>query len=397
MRSPIIAAALLTAATTIAQPIISVADGDWNDPATWDCACVPEGIVSVTVAHVVTVTVPDSLLDGDLYIQGDGQLLGTSMVVGGIFFNFGQVTLQVLEIKPGILQPDAVNFGTLAAIRLGLQREAFINVGAITADSIRSDVAWENAPTGSVAAGWLSGPGQVYNRGSVTGSGGFAARFRNDSTITWSGVFSTPFTSANRGSIAIVGDLRIEALLLDSGLILVEGDVRLDGDLWMADDSAYLSIAGDLRINGLLRGAGAVCVTDSTVNSGVITDSVDVCDKSPTSTAPPFLDVDQGVVGPDVRWCTDARCQPVGIDGPDGLRTWSVWPVPSGGVLWTGPVPRAVRQVELIDATGRRIRIHGTRSGEGLQLDLSELAPGPYLLRAVGVPELPTARVLLAR
>ncbi|HMQ74502.1 MAG TPA: hypothetical protein PKE21_05565 [Flavobacteriales bacterium] len=397
MRFPIIAVVLLTAATTFAQPITSVADGDWNDPATWDCACVPDGIVSVTVAHMVTVTQPDSLLDGDLYIQSDGQLLGTSLVVGGIFFNFGQVTLQALEIKPGILQPDAVNFGTLAAIRLGLQREAFTNLGAITADSLRTDVAWENAPVGSVSAGWIAGQGQLDNRGSVTGSGEFAARFRNDSTITWSGLFRTPYTSSNLGSLAVVGELRIESLLLDSGLILVEGDVQLDGDLWMADDSAYLSIAGDLRINGLLRGAGAVCVTDSTVNTGMITDSVDVCDKSPTTTAPPFLDVDQGVVGPDVRWCTDPRCQPVGIDGPDALRTWSVWPVPSRDVLWTGPVPRAVRQVELIDATGRRIRIHATRSGDGLQLDLSALSPGPYLLRAVGEPGLPAARVLLAR
>ncbi|MBK9274404.1 MAG: hypothetical protein IPM49_07675 [Flavobacteriales bacterium] len=397
MRLPIIAVVLLTAATTFGQPITSVADGDWNDPATWDCACVPDGIVSVTVAHMVTVTQPDSLLDGDLYIQSDGQLLGTSLVVGGIFFNFGQVTLQALEIKPGVLQPDAVNFGTLAAIRLGLQREAFTNLGAITADSIRTDVAWENAPVGSVSAGWIAGPGQLDNRGSVTGSGEFAARFRNDSTITWSGLFRAPYTSSNLGNIAVVGELRIESLLLDSGLILVEGDVQLDGDLWMADDSAYLSIAGDLRINGLLRGAGAVCVTDSTVNSGVITDSVDVCDKSPTTTAPPYLDVDQGVVGPDVRWCTDPRCQPVGIDGPQAPRSWSVWPVPSTGRLWTAPVPANVKQVELIDATGRRIRIHATRSGDGLQLDLSALSPGPYLLRAVGEPGLPTARVLLAR
>jgi hypothetical protein len=397
MRPILVALLLQPALPLVAQPITSVADGDWNDPSTWDCACVPDGIVSVTVAHTVIVTQPDSLLDGDLYIQSDGQLLGTSLVVGGIFFNFGQVTLQALEIKPGILQPDAVNFGTLAAIRLGLQREAFTNLGDITADSIRTDVAWENAPVGSVATGWLAGQGQLDNRGSVTGSGTFAARFRNDSSITWSGLFRVPYTSVNLGNIAVVGDLRIEALLQDSGLILVEGDVRLDGDLLLASDSAYLSIAGDLRVAGLLRGAGSVCITDTTVNAGVITDSVDVCDKSPTATAPPYLDVDQGVVGPDVRWCTDPRCLPVGIDGPHAPRNWSVWPVPSAGPLWTAPVPANVKQVELIDATGRRTRRFATRHGEGLLLDLSDLAAGPYLIRLPEAPLLTPARVLVAR
>ncbi|MCC6400187.1 MAG: hypothetical protein IT227_05435 [Flavobacteriales bacterium] len=395
---PILLAVLLPATVPLfAQPISSVADGDWNDPATWDCTCVPDGIVSVTVAHTVTLTVPDTLTDGDLYVQGDGQLFGTSLLLGGIFYNFGEISLQALELRPGLLQPDAVNFGTLAAIRLGLQRAGFTNVGAITADSIRTDVAWENAPVGSVSAGWLAGPGQLDNRGSVTGSGEFAARFRNDSTITWSGLFRAPYTSSNLGNIAVVGDLRIESLLIDSGLILVEGDVRLDGDLWMADDSAYLSIAGDLRIQGLLRGAGSVCITDSTINLGVITDSVDVCDRSATTGTPPFLDVQLGVVGPAVTWCTDPRCQPVGIEGPAPVGSWKVWPIPSAGHVWTGPVPRSVREVVLTDATGRSIHLSATRSGEGLYLDLSDLAPGPYLLRAVGAPALPVARVLLMR
>ncbi|HQW86980.1 MAG TPA: hypothetical protein PLH93_07340, partial [Flavobacteriales bacterium] len=59
---PILLAVLLPATVPLfAQPISSVADGDWNDPATWDCTCVPDGIVSVTVAHTVTLTVPDTL------------------------------------------------------------------------------------------------------------------------------------------------------------------------------------------------------------------------------------------------------------------------------------------------------------------------------------------------
>lgn len=397
MRPILLALMLPVAAPLAAQPITSVADGDWNDPATWDCACVPSGVVSVTVAHTVNITVPDTLADGDLYVQGDGQLFGTSLLLGGIFYNFGEITLQALELRPGLLQPDAVNFGTLAAIRLGVQRDGFANVGAITADSIRSDVQWENTPTGSVATGWLAGPGLVNNRGSVVGSGLFAARFRNDSVITWSGIYRTPYTSTNQGDIAVVGDLRIQSLLIDSGLILVEGDVWLDGVLWLASDSAYLSIAGDLRIQGLLRGAGAVCITDSTINLGVITDSVDVCDRSATTGTPPFLDLQLGVVGPDVTWCTDPHCQPVGIEGPAPVGSWNAWPMPSTGHVWTGPVPRSVREVLLTDATGRSFHLSADRSGEGLYLDLSDLAPGPYLLRAIGASELPVTRVLLAR
>lgn len=397
MRAPITVLTLALALTVRGQFITSVADGAWNDTATWDCGCVPEGFTSVTVAHAVTITVPDSLPGGDLYVQGDGQLLGSSLVVGGIFYNFGAITLQVLELRPGLLQPDAVNFGTLAAIRLGVQRADFYNVGVITVDSLRSDAAWENTATGTVSAGWLAGPGQLDNRGAVSGAGEFAARFRNDSSITWNGLFRAPFTSTNQGSIAVAGELHIESLLVDSGLLQVEGAVRLDGDLWLADDSAYLAVEGDLHILGLLRGAGAVCVTDSTVNLGMIADSVDVCDRSPTTAVPPFLDVDLGVVGPDVRWCTDPRCQPVGIDGPDPARGWSVWPVPSTGVLWTGAVPADVMRVELVDAMGRRTHPPAERDGAGLRIDLMGMAPGPYLLRLPDVPQRPAARVLLCR
>ncbi len=397
MRIALLTALALLPATVAAQAITSVADGDWSDTTTWDCACVPDGIVSVTVAHVVTLTAPDSLIQGDLYVQGNGQLLGTALVVGGIFYNFGQISLQRLELRVGFLQPDAVNFGTLAAIHLLVQREDFHNIGSIIVDSLRSDAPWENTASGTVSAGWLSGPGQLDNRGAVSGAGEFAARFRNDSSITWTGVFRAPYTSTNQGRIEVAGDLRIESMMVDSGPLTVEGDVWIDGDLWLADDSAFLSVEGDLRIQGLLRGAGAVCVSDSTVNLGMIADSVDVCDRSPSTTVPPFLDVDQGVVGPDVSWCTDPRCQPVGIEGPMPVPGWSAWPVPSSGVLWTGAVPGDVQEVLLLDAVGRCTRWPAVRQGQGLRIDLSALAPGPYLLHVPDAPQMPALRVLLSR
>ncbi len=397
MRPLLLITALASAVILAAQPISSVADGDWNDTSTWDCGCIPTGFVSVTIVHAVTVTVPDSLAEGDLYVQPAGQLNGSSLLVGGIFYNFGQVDLDALELRSAALPLDAYNAGVLSAGRFGTQREGFVNAGVLNVDTLRSDAPWENTVTGSVTAAHVSGPGQLWNRGGVTGFGSFAAAFRNDSLITWIGPFTTPHTSLNNGNVVVVGDLRVESFLLDSGLLFVEGDVRVDGDLWLADDTAFLSIAGNLVVAGQLRGAGAVCVTDTTINLGMITDSVDVCDRTPTVALPPFLDVDQGIVGPAVRWCTDPRCQPVGLWEPMERATCRAWPSLTTGPLRVAPVPPGVVAVDLVDAAGRTQRIQGAVHGDGLELDLSGLAAGPYALRVPGMPAIRTLRVVLAR
>lgn len=56
------------------KTIISVADGNWNLPATWSCTCVPTNSNNVVVDDDI-VTVSDAQTINDLSIEGTGQLI----------------------------------------------------------------------------------------------------------------------------------------------------------------------------------------------------------------------------------------------------------------------------------------------------------------------------------
>lgn len=137
----LIAALLFTPAH--AQVVTSVIDGNWTDPATWDCLCVPDTEVvlvqhhvaitgdllfyfdSVHVAPMASLWMPDTnfiivfgkiqnegLMDmrGHFDIIGDMAGSGTT-VMHGVFHNFGELTM-----GPGCtvqVEGDLVNEGVI--------------------------------------------------------------------------------------------------------------------------------------------------------------------------------------------------------------------------------------------------------------------------------------------
>ncbi|PZE18292.1 hypothetical protein DNU06_00205 [Putridiphycobacter roseus] len=54
--------------------IFSVSDGNWSDPSTWNCSCVPSGLNLVTISSFTTVNVDTDGYTKDLTIAGDGEL-----------------------------------------------------------------------------------------------------------------------------------------------------------------------------------------------------------------------------------------------------------------------------------------------------------------------------------
>ncbi len=89
-------------------------NGAWNNPATWDCNCVPSSNSTVTVAHHVTssttvngyasITVTPA---GHLELTGGGSLWATQCVVQGIvscpvYLGLGPMTLSGIVNASGI-------------------------------------------------------------------------------------------------------------------------------------------------------------------------------------------------------------------------------------------------------------------------------------------------------
>ena len=393
-----------------AQTIVtSVADGAWNSASTWDCGCVPAADNTVVVGHAVTLTQNASLTVGLLVVQADGSLTSvgnTGLTHAGEFFNYGLIDLYDLLLAPNIITPDAANFGTLTvAHRFVQSREDFVNTGTIlVTDTLSSGAGWTNAPTGMVTAAVMDGVGPFHNQGLLSGDGHFRVPFVNDSAMVRSGMFTVMGYSISHGAIDHTGTFTVTgsfqmpdsaslqvqgmlAVLLGASFstaanVEVNGDLQLAGVMVLLSDTLLVTLNGDLLVDGILSGAGVLCVTDSTVNHGLITGAIDLCDITRTALDPPFLDLNDGLVDTTVTFCNNPYCMVDGIPDMGAHRSPVVYPVPTDGFCLIAPLPVNGRlELQVTDMLGRAIPVDRVRRGDAVEVDLRGAPNGPLCIR----------------
>ncbi|MBK8341155.1 MAG: hypothetical protein IPK99_14685 [Flavobacteriales bacterium] len=85
---------LLTCAAHAQQTINSVTDGDWWDPATWDCNCVTPDNALVTVDHHVTIDGGVNKSSGSLTVTAGGVIDNYTVIeLGCQVVNYGYMAL----------------------------------------------------------------------------------------------------------------------------------------------------------------------------------------------------------------------------------------------------------------------------------------------------------------
>ena len=381
MRSLALVPAFIYLPCTHAQIVTSVVDGEWHDPLTWDCACVPGGDTSVVIAHAVNIVQPDTLGLGDLILLLNSSLDGSALSHGGPFYNNGFLLVDRFQLRTAAFPLDAVNFGSIEVQRFEQSRDGFVNLGFLVADTLDSYALWENEMEGRLEVDLATGPGTVINHGIIEGTGIWAASLVNDSSFTWIGAIHVQHSSINDGNIALVGDLVLAAGLEQGGLTLVEGTVTVQGDLDLDADTALLSVQGDLINFGTLGGEGVICVSDSTFNGGVISGTLDLCDITRTALAPPFLDVNTGTVGDSVVFCNNGYCEVDAIFEHFAVRVLDAWPSPTSDQVRIAPLPPGgIWSIEAVDPRGAHFPVVAHRSGDGLRVGVGTLPTGFYSL-----------------
>ena len=93
--------------------------------------------------------------------------------------------------------------------------------------------------------------------------------------------------------------------------------------------------------------------------------------------------------------CTTVYAAAVGVaDVAGGVRT-RVWPNPTEGTLWVEGLPPEIKQLELIDVTGRAVCLFPLGPDAVHRLDVSNLRPGLYFLRTNGNASPGALRIVL--
>lgn len=407
MRKFILVATLsFTFAWSSGQVINSVSNGNWFDPDTWDCSCVPGVGSDIVVGHSV-------FADGVVGVQGGSLTVEASAVLsvstGALFLQtdayvMGYIECEFMTVDAGGVS-SLINFGTIDCLVLDVLTDELQNAGYITIqeDMLLSGSA-ENMALGEWDAYDISGSGTFINHGyAVLGTDQFMGRMINDGML----IVDANGAEGYINSITNAGELTLAQMELDtlhnSGVantytlvmgkwyqgqgqlqvIPFGGDLHVEpGAIVTVDAPGWIHVVdGDLYNAGIMAGDGHICVSDITSNIGSIQGMLDVCDGSPTASSPPFIDQNTGTVDTSVTFCESSPCATV---VPEVFAAEAVV-LPAPGmerVILAGLPMDAV--VIVLDAAGRHLISVRTAGGGRMELPVAEIADGIYRVVLIG-------------
>jgi len=322
-------ATLFIALVSIGQT--SVQDGNWMNPLTWDCTCVPNPYftaIDVTIDHTVTVDING----GGLYFEGGTLTIGAN----GTLLQSGDGDLLVhngVTLVNGILD----------------MRRVAIHGGTGTYNGViqNCDSLWNDSST-------------VVNNGTIT---------CYDHQVFGAGEMT------NNGTIRMTHEMNIQGEYINSA----SGVIYIDGDFSNANTfggRALYTNNGDHQVgnnfintvNDTITGTGTICIGNLSTNQGKVLGSLTV------STPSGGFSVNTGVVGSSVSFNTSS-CSLGSIENQ--LNMIELYPNPFLDFIKIEGVKENMT-IELFDLNGRYLQLLVPNQGA---INLSGLENGVYLVK----------------
>ena len=150
----------------VGQTATSITSGNWTNPLTWDCTCVPVNGYTVNVNHNVSLNTSMGFTSGGITIGNSGSLIQDAsanrdiLMNGGSFYNNGTANFRYFMLASGV----GYNYGTFnitAFSTAGL----FYNHGNLFMDSMSVSGAFTNISTGQLYGDSIRNTGVFANDG----------------------------------------------------------------------------------------------------------------------------------------------------------------------------------------------------------------------------------------
>lgn len=374
MKKALFCILLLSTTSAFPQTANSIANGNWTNPFTWDCTCVPTPGYTVVVNHNVTLNTSFAYTSGSITINNGASLLdditGRDIWInGGSLTNNGSLDLHYLWTQAGAFS----NSGTMT-VRSMLSNFSFTNTGTIqNVDSLYTTATITNngsmlnidsitfSGTGSLDNNGTALFNQVTNNGYITNNNAFTfTDITNNGTILNFDTITALNSVWNQGMIFLTNgtyflvnnDILNDDVISGDALISNEGRMRVI-DSWYNFDT----------VRGIM---GSFIVGDTSYNAGRMLQSFDFCDLTPPSTAP-FVDFNTGIISGSITWCQNTSV------GEEIDRNLSIYPNPVSDKLFISDERQG--QYRIYDLSGRLLI-----SGCSSPVDVSLLKPGLYTL-----------------
>lgn len=323
---------------SFSQTAASIANGQWTNPLTWNCTCVPVNGYSVTISNSVTLNTSLLMTAGGITINNTGSLIQDASlnrdiwINGGYFNNSGKANFRYFLISTGsITNPGSFTVSALT------HSVSFNNTGSITMDSMVIAGSFTNAVNARLIGDSMTNTSPVLNNGKIViqwvtnkstirnnnYQGGYA--FTNMGTydnydslmLNYSIWNQTVFNNKAGANLNLTRNFYNTKPVAKTAVFNNDGNVKVL-DSWYNTDT----------VKG--TATGYFSVQDTSANSGYMKGSFKFCDWTPPAFSP-YVDLNSGSISVNITYCGG-----VGIK-ENTLNQFSIYPNPTNGKLFLKP------------------------------------------------------------
>ena len=391
--------AVLTVFSSYSQiKTTSAQDGDWANPLTWDCTCIPTPKDTVIINHDVTLST--MWLDSGAVTVNYGASLREATpgllfsFVKGEFVNSGNVEFTLLLIGSGTI----INNDSMMVDSCLWNSGNFTNNGYLgNLDSITNANIFINNQTGTLLADNFRNLDTVENFGIITADSmlNYEAYFLNDSVVNHTdfsnidGIPDPAYSYTNQGIMNISnnfynsGHIYNSDAAADSGIIFIGGNFyngdTLGHDARFRLRDGFVQVDGDFLNTDTIFGdaGGQFCVADSSTNSstGYMEGNFDFCDQ----TGLQDIDLNTGYVGGSITYCSTPCGTGTTETADNDDQFVKIYPNPFNHfatIEFDADFKNAF--LKIYDITGKNIITRGIADSGSIMIDRRNLKQGMY-------------------
>ncbi len=370
-----------------AQTANSIANGNWTNPLTWSCTCVPMPGNTINISHDVILNTDFAIPSGSITITATGSLddngLGYDIWVNGGTLNVqGDLSLQDLWTQSGTFtvsgnvsaaailnQINLTNNGNFHDIDSMVNTATLINNGDfLNIDSITNTGTFTN--NGNLLFN------QVTNTGTFTNNGDFTF-----TDITNLGTLTNNDTITAQNSVWNPGKMTLNP----NSFFLVTNDILnynfLTNDKAVITNNGRMVVLDSWYNYDTIRGTtGSFVVQDTSANWGQMLGSFDFCDLTPPASQGSIVDYNiGGTISPNITWCMNTSIK-------EEKHTLSIhlFPNPNKGYFTLDVAAhKAFSRLHVYALNGSLVFTQALSTGPLHTID-TKLPAGMYLLELVG-------------
>ncbi len=365
------------------QTITSVANGNANNPFTWDCTCFPATSDNIIINHDIVMNV-DWLVNGggSITVNSSGSFIQDaqhrSILIDGAnseFNNLGQTTLTNLAFTNG---GAGDNLGVLS-----LDTGLWVGTGSSFSNSGTTSDLDSTFIQGTFTNSGSFSQGDFWNDGTVTNSGNITAdSLLNTGTFNSSGgiITATDFANDDVFSISGTSYMDVSNNFFNLGDITVAAgrDINVGNDFWTGDtlggnatidNDGFIVVGNDFTNTNDLSGDGVFCIANSSANAGDVSGLLDICD----NTGSGYFDINTGTIGVTVTDCISGCF----VSGPAyPVFVFEMYPNPTKSIL--NIKHQGIASIEIVDISGKTVYYNNS---DITRIDISGLSEGVYFVK----------------